>query len=331
MITIFEFSTFIKQVGFALAGAASLWALYFYYKQNNSDGEAKEVYTSIIKRFIAPLTVGVVMSVIGWFSLDFLTSYSVFAHEGITISPMREDIITALQVTEPIFLLFVFSYLVGALVWIFKRDMYAKKGVYFYSWMLVLSTIMISLPVWTNNIADMMFFIWHNNHSILTLGTVLILDFLLLVTKYHVKYERHIYPVLPIVSKVIWLGLFLDFFSVAFVFEQAIENTPKFQLMQTVVGVLIVNGIFLSGPLTRKMQSLVQKDGGVTPMTKKWEVIASISGSISIASWITITFTDFMQNIEVGYITLLGLYVSFIIVAWVTYEMLEHYKVGSRW
>lgn len=331
MITQFEFLNFIKQVGFALAGAASMWALYFYYKQKNSVGEAKEVYTSIIRRFIAPLTVGVLMSVIAWFGLDITTTYTAFAHEGVTISPVSEDILTALQVTEPIFLLYVFSFLAGVYLWIFKKDLYFKKGVYFYSWMLLLATILISLPVWNDNVTDMMFFIWHNNHSILTLGTVLILDFLLLVTKYHEKYERHIYPILPIVSKVIWLGLFLDFFSVAFVFERAIENTAKFQLMQTVVGVLIVNGIFLSGPLTRKMQSLIQKDGTVKPMTRKWEIIASISGSISIASWITITFTDFMQNIQFGYLTLLGLYVGFVIVAWITYEILEHYKVGSRW
>lgn len=331
MITVFEFLNFTKQVGFALVGAASMWALYFYYKTKYSSGEAKEVYSSIIRRFIAPVTVGVLMSVIAWFGLDFTTSYIAFAHEGITIAPERGDILAALEVREPVFLLFVFSYLAGVLVWIFKKELFLNKGAYFYAWLLFLSTVLISLPAWNDSFTDMMFFIWHNNHSILTLGTVLVLDFLLLVTKYHEKYERHIYPILPIISKVIWLGLFLDFFSVAFVFERAIENTAKFQIMQTVVGVLIVNGIFLSGPLTRKMQSMISSDGTVTPMTRKWELIASVSGSISIASWITITFTDFIQNITVGYTTLLGIYVGFIIVAWMSYEVLEQYKVGSRW
>lgn len=330
-ITIFELLSFIKQGGLALAGASSLWGVYFYWKKYNSSGEKSDVFSSVSQKMLEPLTVSIFATIIGWFGLSFVTEYSAFAHEGITIDPTRELVKKGLEITEPFFFALLTVFIIGMLYRRFNKEGFKQNGYIFYGLTLALSTILISLPVWLGRVdGSKLFFIGHNFHSILTLGTVLVLDFLLLVTKYHETFERHIYPVLPMVSKVIWFGLAIDFASVYFIFEEAISYTSKFLFMQTVIGIIIINGIILSGPITRKMIASI-KENSIEPLPKKWNTAAAISGSVSIASWLTITFTDFIKNVTLSYPMLLALYIGFVAIAYLTYEVLEHYKVGSRW
>ena len=331
MIQAIELIQFVKQASIALVGAAALWGLIYYYKARHARGEKKDVFTQISKKMLEPLTVALAAFTVTWMAIDF-SNYTVNAHEGIILDPTKQQLLAGAQITEPFVLALFAIFIIGILYRAINQQQFNNHIHYFYAPILALATIIISLPVWTGQLdADKMFFIWHNAHSILTLGTVLILDFVMLVAKYADKYKKHLYPTLPLISKVIWLGLALDFLSVAFVFERAIEINAQWMFMQTVVAVIIINGIFLSGPMTQKLISTVQKNG-VQPLPKKWNQIATICGCISIASWTTITFTDFLKGIDaVSYGALIAFYLGFILLTYLVYEILEHYKVGHNW
>ena len=330
MIAAAEIILFIKQASLALTGAAALWGLYFIYKANKSTGEKKHVFKEIAHKMTEPLSISLFVFAISWFLIDFRTSYSVLAHEGITLDATTEQLIAAVHVTEPFVMALFAVFIIGLFYRQTHKHTYDNKLHYFYGAVLTLATIIISLPAWTGALdADKMFFIWHNMHSILTLGTVLVLDFVMLVAKYSKKYQTHLFPVLPAFSKVIWLGLALDFLSVAFVFERAIQIDAQFMFMQTVVAIIIINGIILSGPITQK---LIESVKNKKEMPKTWNNIATISGCISIASWTTITFTDFLKGIDtVSYGSLILTYIGFIFITYIVYETLEHYKVGHNW
>jgi hypothetical protein len=253
-------------------------------------------------------------------------------HEGITIAPQLtlEAKQHALRVMDPVFGLFLAVFAAGMAYRWLDRDGFQDIMAWFYGIELALASALISFPVWTGTLdAEQLFFIGHSFHSILTVGTVLILDFVLMVTMYSETYEVNLYPVLPDISKVIWLGLALEFASVAFVFDQAIAFTPKLLFMQTVIGVIILNGVFLSGPMTQKMISTITGSGTST-LSRRWELAAGVSGSVSMVSWLTVTFVDLLHGTTASYATFLSVYIAFIAVAFVGYEFMEHYKVGAR-
>lgn len=280
---------------------------------------------------LEPLSVATVVFTIAHYLLDFQLNYRVLAHEGITINPTIDWLRAGLLVTEPFVIALILFFVAGLIYRANNKKGFIEHIHYFYTTILVLATIIISLPVWTGINAEKLFFIGHNMHSILTLGTVLILDFVMLKAKYTDTYKKHLYPHLPTISKVIWLGLAIDFISVAFVFEQAMVWTNKFVFMQIIVGIIIINGIFLSGPVTRKLNESV-KGKTVKPLSKKWNMAATISGCISIASWTTITFTDFLKGVDtLSLSAFITAYIGFVILAFIIYETMEHYKVGENW
>lgn len=332
MITTLEILLFVRQASIALAGASALWGLYFYWVASNSESKKKEVLTRVSHKMIEPLSVATFVFSISWFVLDAFLSYGVRAHEGITLDPTTSQYIAGLQVTEPFVIALIVTFIAGLILRAANRKRFTENITLFYGTQLALATIIISLPVWTGRVdPDKIFYIGHNVHSIITLGTVLVLDFIMLLANYHDEFKIYLYPQLPAISKVIWLGLFLDFVSVAFVFETALEWTNQFFFMQTVIGILIINGILLSGPITQKLIETV-KGGKVRAMPKKWNTIATISGCLSISSWVTITFTDFLKEVDtVSYTTFISVFIGFVLLSYIVYESLEHYKVGSHW
>ena len=332
MITLLELTLFLKQASLALTGAAALWGLYFFYHAKKSRGKKKRTLLGASHKMLEPLSASLFVFVISWFLLDFRTSFSVLAHEGVVIDPTIQGLIAGLNVSEPFAIALMLVFAAGLICRAINKDAFTKHINAFYATILALATLVISLPVWTGALdPDKLFFIGHNVHSILTLGTVLVLDFIMLVAKYADEYKKYLYPHLPAFSKVIWLGLAIDFLSVAFVFERAMEVTTQFMFMQTVVAIIIINGLFLSGPITQQLLKTI-KGKTVKPLPKNWNRIATISGCISIASWTTITFTDFLKGVDhIHYLTFIGFYLAFLVVTYIVYEAMEHYKVGHNW
>lgn len=285
-----EILNFLKQLGFALAGASALWGWVFLHRKK------EEIAGKLLPLFFG----GLIISAASWIILFWREVGNVLAHEGISIYPLIDVSIRAKFTQAPILL----TAIVVALVFLFKKSRTAPLGSSTSKWFFVtqffLMSVVISLLGWVGEInREQIFFFAHGFHSILTLGTVLTVDYLFFASRRDLSQKQMIYPIFPLMSKVIWLGLGIDFTSAALIFEGTFELTTKFYFIQTVIGVLIVNGVLLSGSITRRLLDGLKH--GITVLPKKLNLIAGISGSVSVISWMTITFVDQFQVIRLAY------------------------------
>ena len=311
MVTPIEIFLFVKQLGLALAGAAALWGLVFELKSRHKNQEEKcVIFKWISKRLLLPLLIGILMAVISWI---FLTITPLYAHEGITLPLMSGQISEALAVMFPFFIGWLIFSFIGFLTMMIMPKVFQKYLAPFYFIQFLFITLLISIPAWTGEFSRaQLFFIGHGFHSVLTLGTVLILDFLFLTSKHSVILQQHIFPLTPTLSKVVWIGLGIEFISTALIFNQAISLTPKFFFMQTIIGIIIINGVLLSGPITRKILTSIQEGGKA--LNKKWISFANIAGVISITSWFSITLVDSFENLTLNYHHFILFYLGLLII-----------------
>jgi len=307
-IELIEFAAFGKQVGIVLAGAASLWGFVFWRSAREVSG-----------KLLLPLFVGTGISFVFWFWLiNLLPAY---AHEGIALKPSFEGMYRALALLMPVFVSWFALSLGGLLWWRLRSASFLYALPWFFALELAFTLILASFPSWHAEWGrEQLFVVGHSAHSIFTLGTVVILDYLFLVSQGSIILKQYIYPKFSAISKVIWLGLGIDFLSIALVFQEALELTPKFFFMQTVIGILIVNGVLLAGPVARRLQDSLRKAG---VFTKKWKLTGDAAGVVSISSWSTITFVDFFHNLQLEYYQLLGLYVALIATLFCGHFLLE--------
>lgn len=311
-----------KQLGLALAGASALWGMVFVMRgRKDSHGDECFIFGWVAERLLLPLVAGIGTAMLAVVLLS--CAFPVFAHEGIVLVPTPAEVGGALSVALPLYGVWVLTTL-AALSWLKRRPADFNKHLFsFYAVSFVFACALISIPALTGSLnRAQIFFTGHGFHSIFTLGTVLVLDFLFLMSKSSPILKQHIYPMFPLLSKVIWVGLGIDFLSVALVFDKAIALTPKFFFMQTVVGILIVNGTLLSGPITRRMLASVREGGEA--MTKRWTFIADVAGTISISSWGTITFVDAFAHLSLSYPKLLAAYLTLIACLFAGHLMWEH-------
>ena len=328
-IELYEFISFVRQLGLSVAGAACLWGFVFEYI-SRKEGQALScsvIYEWIARRMMFVLYGGALTALIAWLILWFMIP--AVAHEGITLVPETHEIFDAVIKTAPLYIAWVGVLLVGV-IWKKARNFLTKKG---WSWFYVINflfvAVLISYYVHTLNtpIEHLIFYAFHGFHSIFTLGTVLVLDIMFLSSKSSVILQQHIFPLFPKISKVIWVGLALDSLSVLIIYPEAVLLTPRFFFAQTVVGILIINGVLLSGILTRKILSILKK--GETHLHGKWLLFADVAGTISITSWMSITFVDFFDELTFAYHELFLIYLGVIIVLFVGHRIWEHFDTDE--
>lgn len=301
-ITLFDFVRFIMQVGLAFAGASALWGLFFELKKKEKlvSFFLYTLYASLVTYFLALLIL-----IIGWPAIAS-------AHEGISLVPEIEFIKAGFSVTK---LPALFMLLLVPLSRLFKEK--SKLSWYFGIMFFLIFGIMAFQNFNYRFNLQQVFFSVHSIHSIFTLGTILVVDYLFIISMVKPNLKADIYPYFGVMSAVVWLGLGMDFLSVYPIFNETFISTPKFYFAQTVIAILIINGALLSGRLSRVLLDSI-KGGKVKPLPGKWEKIAGVSASVSIVSWLTITFIDFSPNLTLSYMTLLLLYVFAIFIAYST-------------
>lgn len=319
-----QFISFLRQLGLAIAGASSLWGLVFIYmssKKTTSDPGAV-IFAWIGQRLRFMVFTGGMLAIFAWLTLLFIIPAA--AHEGITLPVAKNEMLYAVRMLWPVYTFLALVLFLGAINKNFESKTTRRGLSLFYLSTFLASFLAISyytdlgrLPM-----SEAIFHAFHGFHSIFTLGTVLTLDFLFLTSRGSNILQQHIFPLFPKISKVIWVGLSLDLFSVLLIFPGAVNLSPRFFFAQTVVGILIINGILLSGVLTRHILKLLGE--GRTETSKKWLLFASVSGTISVVSWISITFVDFFPGLSLSYPELMGLYALIILVIFSIHEIWEH-------
>lgn len=316
--------SFIRQIGLAVSGAACLWGIFFTVKAD-ATGESKVsgvIYTWVSRKILALFFIGVILAVIGW--LGSLEIIQVYAHEGIRLVPTIAQITNAFLVTTPVYL----SWISVLAVVVFIRPLWKYTstdhlGKFYFLNLLVIIFLISFYAVGDANLNDLSFFAFHGFHSIMTVGTVLTLDFLYVISRKSNILKEHIFPHFPSVSKVIWVGLGLDFLSVFLIYPDAVVLDSRFFFVQTVIGILIINGVLLSGHLTRKVVASVQTKKPI--LNHKLQTLMNIAGTVSVTSWFTITFLDFFDNISLSYLQLLFSYVSIILILFTAHHIFEKF------
>ncbi|MFT5281106.1 MAG: hypothetical protein ACI9AR_000563 [Flavobacteriaceae bacterium] len=314
---------FFRQIFFAIAGAASLWGAYFIFFARKGKNNGKEIVIEwVAYRLLFPLF----LSVVGLIALYLIATFihPSYAHEGISVLPTISQIARSVAFTTPLFFIWSGIILFGVLFRFLKPKLFSKIVFPFYIFSFIGAFILISLPGIASDMTLQAFFVGHGFHSIFTIGTVLMLDYIFIIINHKPIVQQNIFPFLPLLSKVIWVGLGIDFISVLLIFPGALDLTPVFHFIQTIVAIVIINGVILSGPLSRKILSSVKKDG--QEIKGKWGVIASLCGVISVVSWGTITFLDFFKTIDVTYNTLWLFYIGIIFVLFLGHRAHERFE-----
>ena len=337
-LTGLEFIYLGNQLGLALAGAAALWGWFFLAKAEKADTDSQQFcYTELAGRLMVPLAIGFVIFVLAWVSYSVADPVSVSSHEGIVIVAEDHQIAKAFSLKGPLATLFALVTAFGYISFKRRGKKFLKHLKHFYAFELLIITFLISFPAWTGFFgAVQTFFVGHNWHSILTVGTVLVVDYLFHYSYRDESLRKVLYPNFDKMSKAIWLGLGVEFISVAFVFHDAIAFTPKFFFMQAVVSIIIINGALLSGPITRRLTVLVKERGGgargkaskAGKLAGRWNIIAGVSGVISISSWLTITFVDTFKDLSLTTGQFFYCYILLILVALLGYFFIERHPVS---
>jgi len=310
-IEFYQIISFLRQLGLALAGAASLWGIVFLYiAEKKERTEIGKIITSWVGMRLRWLVFGgSILAIFSWMILLSLTPS--LAHEGVTLITDFDEILAAAYAMTPIYILLAIVLLAG----ISRRGLSDnKKGMtWFYGAVLILTSIAISYYTDLRGLSldAKIFHPFHGFHSIFTLGTVLTLDFIFLSTKNAPLVQKHVFPYFPQISKVIWVGLSLDLLSTLLIYPEAIILSSRFFFAQAVVGILIINGILLSGVLTRRILKHIEQ--GEFETSRKWEFFATIAGAVSVTSWVSITFVDFLHGVELSLPILFSIYIAVII------------------
>lgn len=319
-----ELGLFFKQLGLSVAGASALWGLWMSFVSKRSfDKEKSKVFAELSKSLLLPLGIGVLVAMLGWTYLLFLEPISIFAHEGVVIESADHNNVDISGITAVFFGLLALVSVAGFRIYRSDKEKFKKNIRKFYGAQLVIASVLVSFPVWRGSFdAQQIFLIGHNFHSILTIGTVIVLDFIFFASESLERIKKHLYPFLPNVSKVIWVGLGIEFTSVFLIFGEALALTPKFFFAQTIIAILIINGAFLAGPMSKKLIASVS-GSKVKNLSKGWVRAEGVAGVISISSWGTVTFIDFLKDVTAPYWQLAVFYIGLLIVVYGIYMLIE--------
>ncbi len=320
-IELLDIVRFFMQVSAGVCGATSLWGFIFWMKSRKENGERSESFIALFRLAFVIFLAAIAVFLTAWFYSFFAFVPGAQAHEGIVIKPQSAEIIRGFGLNLPLVATLTLIALLGLFLWRRKNLFKKYAGIIFLLQFLLVSLILI-FGVTTQEFGRNQIFSWlHSWHSIITLGTVVTVDALYIGTLYNAALKRVLYPFFPVMSAAIWIGLGIDFASVFLIVKDALHVTQQFLFNQTVVGIIVINGAFLSGKINDFLIGLIHPDR-VESISPRTSLIFGISGSLSIVSWTTITLLDFVKP-PFSYIQFFSIYFLFIALAYVFKSALE--------
>jgi hypothetical protein len=265
---------------------------------------------------------GTILASVSHFAiLSIAGAWRAHAHEGISVAPAPAEITAVLPALTALFVFLLAATLGMVLLRRASEEKFSYAITPFYAVAFVVAFVTTSLSAWRGIFDPLQIFhFMHGFHSIFTLGSVIVLDFLFLISSRSEVLKQHVYSLFPTISKTVWAGLAIDFLSV-FLIAEFFAPTGKFLFTQTVVAILIVNGTILSGPIARRMMASVAAGG--RRVEKRWRRAGSVAGALSITSWLTITSLDFFRHLTLNYGALLALYLSVFLLALAGHRVFE--------
>jgi len=322
-IEVVEILSISRQIGIAIIGAAAFWGIIFLWiSKKSKDDRVSALWQGAAQKLLWIFFPALFFYGIAWVILAIQQcAFCASAHEG--ISYVQEVSKMPLEMTGqfPLFFSLMFvGFIIGGLLLFAKRTIFAHLF-WVYTFFLLLVSFIVIYP-WTGveSIGIGVSRGLHGWHSILTLGSVVVVDFLYIALRYNLK--QLLPKIFIMVSFGIWVGLGLDFLSSGIVFGDEFSLTDKTLFMQTLIGIIIINGVLLSGPFTQAILSF-QRRIHAEVVSVGFHRLICISGSISLASWIAVTALDGFRSLTLAYWQLLIFYIVFIAFIYISREVLD--------
>lgn len=250
------------------------------------------------------------------------------AHEGISIAVTRDALAVAMQAQYAVFIALMIMGAAGFVAFLLKREFLRKHLLRFYAVSFAIISAILLYP-WApfESFHEALSSALHGWHSILTVGSVITVDFLFIALKS--DFRPYLARIFPWVTRGIWLGLGLDFLSSGLVFREEFFLTEKFLFTQTLIAIIIINGVILSGPIARRIMPLLTHPEA-RRLSRVFAKLFVISGSVSFASWISITALDGFRSLTLSYFELLAFYLAFVALIFCSHEILEKFVKKGR-
>lgn len=320
-IEVLDIVRFFMQVSAGAAGATSLWGFVFWVKSRNESGDRSQSFIALSRLVFVIFIAAIAVFLTAWFYSFFAFVPGAAAHEGIVIKPQVTELIRGFELNLPLVSILTLTALFGVFLWR-KRDLFKKYGGIIFLLQFLLVSLILLFGVTVQEFGRDQVFSWlHSWHSILTLGTVITVDVLYMAVSKRDELKRVLYPFFPVMSAAIWIGLGIDFASVFLIVKEAVHVTQQFLFNQTVIAILIINGALLSGKINDLLIGLIRPDR-VESISPKTNLVLGISGSLSIVSWLTITFLDFVK-LPFSYFQFLSIYILIVFLAFLSHLILE--------
>lgn len=309
-IAFFEVVAFVRQASGAVAGAAGLHSWLLYTRKHH-----------VLSNKLQPLMVLAAITYVAAWGIGFVGQGVASAHVGISLEPTISDIIRSHSVQLPAVIIFL------ALIATSKAGLRKAPKLYSFLYFVVASVLVSTYAISDHFDLRQVSYVWHGWHSILTLGTVIVLDYLFFICRHNRDALAQLHLSFDRFTLFILAGLAMDIMSTYMILEEALRLDTRFFFMQTVIGVLLVNGILLSGPLTRRASVFLASKRDIP---KPLHTILGLAGSISLVSWTTITFLDFVPDISLSYKVLAMVYVTVILCGFITHMLVDGWPFGRK-
>jgi len=309
----------------AIAGAAALWCLIFSIKARRNSAPEKEHFYALMHLLTPLFWVSLIVFLIGWWvaALIFFPP-DILAHGGVVEKPVYEYIKNGFNVNLIWVLLITIVGLAGIWARIRKKELFQKYATPFFLSQFVFLSLILLFSVFTKSFGkEQIILFLHNWHSIITLGTVVVIDFLYLLTLRKDNLKIILYPLFPLMSTFIFTGLGMEFLSSLLVFNKELIITPQFIFNQTVIAILVLNGVLLAGRINRILINLIKSDRVLT-LGGSLKKMLRISASVSLVSWATVTFIDFFE-IPFAYYQFFIVYLLLIGAAYLAKPLMERF------
>ena len=306
-----EVILFTRQVTAAIAGAAGLHAWLLYNRQQ------KKIADKLNGLMIGSAVLFILVWLVGW----VLQSPNVLAHIGISLEPTITDAERSFIFQWP------FVVFLSLLILFARRGLARVPKVYYLSFFGVMSILLSTYAVSAVIDWHAVSYVLHGWHSVVTLGTVVVLDYLFFTLRNDKKKMALFTKSFARFSVFIFVGLALDIASTYFVLGEALRLDTRFFFVQTVVVILILNGVLLAGPMTRVAGRYLAR---AKELPKRMSAVLGLAGATSIVSWVTITFLDFVPNISLSYTQLATVYIALIAGGLLVHLVVDGWPLGTR-
>jgi len=310
-IGLLDVVSFVRQASAAIAGAAALFSLFFF------SGGKKQLFRAIDQNIVVASVVYIAAWVVGW----MLRAPAVAAHVGVSLTPAIDDFTRGYIVQWPLVIV------LAILVLTSRRGFARLPQAYNLSFFIIMSLLISTYGVAATFGRQELSYILHGWHSILTLGTVVVLDYLFFVSRNDRKQLAMLTESFSLFTVFIFIGLGLDWLSTYFILPGALDTSQRFFFVQTLIVIIIINGVLLSGPLTRAASKYLSVKKQLPP---RLQMGLGLMGVISLVSWVTITFLDFVQDIGLSYWQLGAIYLALIAAGFITHLVIDGWPFGTK-